>query len=171
MRPLPQFDRPNDAELQWLQSSIEGAKQLIARFSPSDSGQPITSAALDSAWAAWLATTEKDVNRINEVINSIGLAFGQILVDTSGFEWVVASDEKGCDMAILALPGKGDVLSYPLHVIAHRWPNRETFFLEAVEEFLKKGKEETAESYEKAVRQGEQLKSAGGFFSSFVVSG
>jgi hypothetical protein len=122
----------NDAERKLLVSSIENAKQLVSAYSPTDLGQPMNAGVLDRAYAGWLATNEADVNRINQVINSIGCAFGQLLVDEVGFRWVVATDDHGCEMAILALPGKGDVLVYPANMVAKRWQTRETGFLEAL---------------------------------------
>jgi hypothetical protein len=119
----------NDAERRWLTSCIDVARQLIAEHAPADQSRSLDAGILDRTYAAWLATGESDGNRINQVINAIGFAFGQLLVDTAGFRWVVATDQYGCEMAILALPGRGDVLVYPANMVAKRWPSRETEFL------------------------------------------
>src|ERR1700677_4851852 len=111
------FQDLNESERQWLTSCIEGGKQLVTVFSPSDSGQPITVAAHDRAYAGWLSTNESDGNRVNEVINSIGFAFGQLLVDEGAFQWVVVNDQFGTDVGIRALPGKADVLVCPSHLV------------------------------------------------------
>jgi hypothetical protein len=119
----------NDAEREWLASCINGVRQLITAYSPADAARPLDAGVLDRTYAAWLATGEADTDRINQVINAIGFAFGQVLVDAAGFRWVVATDQHGCEMALLALPGRGDVLVYPSNMVAKRWQSRETGFL------------------------------------------
>jgi hypothetical protein len=119
----------NDAERDWLASCIDGARQLIAAYSPADVSRPLDADVLDRTYAAWLATGETDPDRVNQVINAVGFAFGQLLVDAAGFRWVVATDPYGCEMALLALPGRGDVLVYPSNMVAKRWQSRETGFL------------------------------------------
>jgi hypothetical protein len=119
----------NDAEREWLASCINGARELVAAYSPADVSRPIDAGVLDRTYAAWLATGETDTDRINQVINAIGFAFGQLLADAVGFRWVVAADQYGCEMALLALPGRGDVLVYPSNMVAKRWQSRETMFL------------------------------------------
>jgi hypothetical protein len=47
----------NQNELLWIQAQLENASKFIERFSPSDSGTPLTLAALDRAFAASLAST------------------------------------------------------------------------------------------------------------------
>ena len=92
---LPRFEDLNDAEREWLASCIGYAGQLVAAYSPADVSRPLDAAALDRTWAAYLATGDTDTDRVNGVINSIGFAFGQLLVDAVGFAWVVATDQYG----------------------------------------------------------------------------
>jgi hypothetical protein len=129
---LPRFEDLNDAEREWLATCIDYAGQLVAAYSPADASRSLDAAALDRTWAAWLATGDTDTDRINGVINAVGFAFGQLLVDAAGFAWVVATDQYGTEMALLALPGKGDVLVYPTNLVAKRWESRETDFLVAL---------------------------------------
>jgi Domain of unknown function (DUF3806) len=126
---LPRFEELNDAERQWVSSCIEAGHQMVAEYVPAEVGRPLDASVLDRAYAAWLATGETDGDRINQAINAFGFAFGQLLIDAAGFEWVVATDQFGCDMALRALPGKGDVLVYPTHMVAKRWQSGETMFL------------------------------------------
>ena len=67
---------------------------------------------------------------INAIINYVGIAFGQSLVDGLGLKWVVATDQHGCEMAVYGLAGRGDVLVYPANFVAKRWERREANFLE-----------------------------------------
>src|SRR5205814_7191495 len=90
----------------------------------------MTLATLDTAFAAWMAVNESDADVINAIINQVGIAFGQFLVDGLPLRWVIASDKQGSDLAIYGLPGKGDVLVYPANLVAKRWERRETGFLE-----------------------------------------
>ena len=124
------FQDLNQAEREWVAACIAGAESLVAEYCPTQTGQPLTAKLLDETFAGWLTTNDSDTERVNNVINSIGMAFGQLLVDQVGFKWVVVTDEFGCDMGVLALPGSGDVLVCPTHVVAKRWESRETSFLE-----------------------------------------
>jgi Domain of unknown function (DUF3806) len=126
---LPRFENLNDAEREWLAWCISYAGQLVAASSSADTPRPMDAAVLDRTYAVWLATDETNTDRINQVINAIEIAFGQLLVNAAGFAWVVASDQYGTEMALLALPGKGDVLVYPTNMVANRWQSRETGFL------------------------------------------
>jgi len=99
----------------------------VAAFSPADSGAH-TLAALDRAFAAWLDSGPA-VAEINAIINSVGIAFGQALVDGLGLEWVIATDDHGAELAVYGLPNRGDVLVYPANFVAKRWERRETNFL------------------------------------------
>lgn len=126
---MQRFQELNNAELDWIASRIEDAKLLISQYAPGDVGQPINASVLDRGYAGWLASNETNSDRINEVINALGIAFGQLLVDEIGFQWVIVTDQFGTDMGILALPGKGDVLVTPATMVAKRWETRETGFL------------------------------------------
>ena len=126
---LPRYEELNDAEREWVAACIQAGRQMVVDYSPADSDRPLDVVALDNTYAAWLATGEADGDRINQVINAIGFAFGQLLIDAAGFRWVVVTDQFGCDMGLLALPGKGDVLVCPTNMVAKRWQTRETMFL------------------------------------------
>jgi hypothetical protein len=124
------IEEPNGDEQGWLASCIESAFGLVKTYtSTTESIQRLNPSLLDRTFAAWLAAGETDNDRINHVINAIGFAFGQLLVEAAGFRWVVASDQYGCEMAVLALPGRGDVLIYPANMVAKRWLSKETGFL------------------------------------------
>jgi hypothetical protein len=120
----------NEKEKAWINKQVESAASFIERFSPIDSARPLTLGALDRAFAIWLASNPANPELINEAINSVGMAFGQALVDGIGLKWVVATDDRGTDLAVHGLPGNGDVLIYPANFVAKRWERRETGFLE-----------------------------------------
>jgi hypothetical protein len=125
------FSPLNDNERRWIAQQLEGARSFVARMSPADADKPVTLEALDRAFAAWLPQAGDDVSQINAAINVVGIQFGQFLVDGAGFEWTIATDAQATDLAIRALPGRGDVLLYPANFVAKRWERRESSFLAA----------------------------------------
>ena len=131
-------------EWNWLAAQFENASRFIEVFSPVDAGGTLTLAALDRAFAAWIASNPADNKLINGIINCVGVAFGRFLVEGLGFQWVIATDKRGSDLAVYTRPGTGDVLVYPANFVAKRWERRETNFL--------------AESYKKISVQIESIK-------------
>jgi hypothetical protein len=118
-----------DAERQWVQNHPDRLPRFVEAYSPADSGQPISLEILDRAFAAWLGQSVEDKSLIKPTINIVGIHFGQFFVEQAGFRWVVATEQQGTDLAVLALPGKGDVLVYLANFVAKRWERRETDFL------------------------------------------
>jgi hypothetical protein len=125
----PKIEQPNDNERLWIQEQLRGAAKLVEIFWPQEAGKPLTLAALDCAFTVWSVGNEKDNKIINAVINRVGVAFGQFLVDGLGLNWVIATDERGSDLAVHGPPGK-DVLIYPANFVAKRWERQEMQFLE-----------------------------------------
>jgi hypothetical protein len=119
----------NASERDWISHQLESARLFVATMSPADAADIVTLEALDRAWAAWLPRAGTDNTQINATINAVGIQFGQVLVDEAGFAWTIAADAQGSDLAVLALPGQGDLLVYPANFIAKRWERRESDFL------------------------------------------
>ncbi|MGD0174960.1 MAG: DUF3806 domain-containing protein [Anaerolineales bacterium] len=126
----PTIMKVNEEEIAWINMKLEAAKLFIKAFSPDDAEKEITLTILDRAFTAWTATTPTDVQHINEVIDNVGIVVGQKLVDDLGLNWVVTKDQNGIDLAVLAYPNKGDILFYPVKLIAERVERRETNFIE-----------------------------------------
>jgi len=120
----------NASEAAWIKTQLENAAKFVEGFSPKGSEQVLALSALDRAFAAWIASEPSDTDLINAVINYVGIAFGQALVDGMGLQWVIATDEQGSDLAVYGFPGRGDVLVYPANFVAKRWERRESTFLE-----------------------------------------
>ncbi|HEY2169195.1 MAG TPA: DUF3806 domain-containing protein [Candidatus Angelobacter sp.] len=120
----------SESETAWVKTQLKNASKFVEGFSPQDAGQLLNLAALDRAFAAWIASEPVDTDLINSVINYVGIAFGQALVDGIGLKWVIATDEQGSELAVHGFPGRGDVLVYPANFVAKRWERRETHFLE-----------------------------------------
>lgn len=128
----PKISPINASEAAWIKIQLGNAVKFVEGFSPKDSERPLSLSALDRAFAAWLASKLTDTDLINAVINYVGIAFGQALVDGIGLEWVIATDEQSSEIAVYGFPGRGDVLVYPASFVAKRWERREVNFLENV---------------------------------------
>lgn len=124
------IDDLNESERAWVKAQLENAVKFVEGFSPEDMSVPLTLAALDRAFAVWIASKPTDNGLINAIINYVGIAFGQALVDGIGLNWVIATDDQGSELAVYGLPGRGDILVYPANFVAKRWERRETNFLE-----------------------------------------
>ena len=122
------IDSINPQEATWIKRQLESAEKFIEGFSPL-AQESLTLAALDRAFAAWIAS-EPDVDIANSIINYVGVAFGQALVDGIGLQWVIATDGQHSELAVFGLPGRGDFLVYPQDFVAKRWERREINFLE-----------------------------------------
>lgn len=118
-----------EGEREWVSIQMQVLEEVMRAYSPADVGLPLSAAALDRAFAAWLPQAGDDLGFINSVINAIGVGFGSLLVN-AGFDWVIATDEQGSDLAVRALPDTADVLVYPANFVAKRFQSCETGFLE-----------------------------------------
>ena len=125
------IDKLTAKEEDWIASQLESAAKLVDILQPDQAGQPMTLAALDTAFAGFVAANSDDTDAVNGVINAVGITFGQFLVDNLGLKWVIATDDEGSDLAVYGLPDRGDVLVYPANFVAKRWERRETNFLES----------------------------------------
>jgi hypothetical protein len=118
----------NESELQWVQAHVDAVKEAT--------GGDVTVAALDELYAGWYeewaAQPEEAREDPNDMINAVGLTFGQALVDGVGFEWAVVTDEHGTEIAVHAQPG--DVLVFPPNLVAKRFERGETHFLAPIYE-------------------------------------
>ena len=126
----PNISALNDAERAWIKDQLQSAAKFVEAFSFCDAAQPFTLSALDRAFAAWIASEPNDRNLVNAVVNYTGAVFGHLLIECLGFEWVIATDEKGSDLAVYGCPGSGDILVFPANFIAKRWEKREINFIE-----------------------------------------
>ena len=120
-------------EQEWIVQQIAIAHEFVRRTLNKDAeGLPSTED-LDQAFNSWLHSLSKDSSDANSVINCVGVAFGQHLVDSTPLEWVIASDEYGTELALYGLPGQGDVLVYPQNFVAKRYEaNVGIFIVESV---------------------------------------
>jgi hypothetical protein len=120
------IEDPNRAELEWVAAHVELAANLAAGHSGAGVSLP-TVEDLDALWAAWLAESGR-AEEANDIINAVGLAFGQRLVEDLGMRWAVLTDDLGSEMAVHE--PLCDLL--PANLVAKRWESHETGFLRPV---------------------------------------
>jgi hypothetical protein len=117
----------NDAEQQWVAAELRNARQLVDRLVPADAGAAMTPQVLDRAYKAARQSAghggqgRQDADAANAIINAVGIAFGQHLVDQLGFTWVAVFDEHGSEIAVVGLPGQANMLVFPPNLVAKRW--------------------------------------------------
>ena len=91
---------------------------------------------LDEAWvdlrSAWRLGNLGE-SAVNDAVNKVGLAFGQVLVDRFGMKWVIATDREGTDFAVR---GDSGWLVYPRDFVKKRHANDESGFMTAMFETL-----------------------------------
>jgi hypothetical protein len=128
----------NDAEQRWITAELGNARALVDSVSPDDAGSALSPIVLDRAFKAARLSAGVDANAANAIINAIGMAFGQYLVDQLGFSWVAVFDKDGSEIAVVALPGQADMLVFPPNLVAKRWASGTTDFLDYVYEGIRK---------------------------------
>jgi len=123
------FQDATPFELEWISEQLASGVKFVKKYAPEIAGQDLTLEALDAAWSAWIATDPSGSEDISSAINSVGIPFGAILVEGGVFSWCIATDDYGTDLAVRALPNRGDVLIYPADFVSKRWEERVTDFL------------------------------------------
>ena len=117
----------NEAERAWVDDNVAAARRYVE-----DAGHPLKGnrtldpAALDAAWAFWLRAWPAGEEDPNPVINALGMALGQYLVDRLGLAWKLVEDEFGTEVAVHGQPG--DVLVFPPNLVAKRLDTRTVGF-------------------------------------------
>lgn len=120
----------NDAEKRWMAGHQMRALMLGRAHGDAATATAPSFAALDRAWVAEGALLRESGGDPNPLIQALGIALGQHLVDHHKLDWCVATDSFGTEVACY---GKsGDVLVYPLNLVAKRWQRSEGSFLVAL---------------------------------------
>ena len=120
------IEPPNESELQWVQAHVDAVK--------ASTGGETSPSVLDDVYAGWYeqwaGQPEEAREDPNDMINAVGLAFGQALVDGVGLDWAIVTDEHGTEIAVHGQPG--DILVFPPNLVAKRFERGETRFLQMV---------------------------------------
>lgn len=113
----------------WIQAQLTEARRFVDAFSPDDAEHPLSVGALDRALAAWLGREVSEPAEATAAIHAVGVAFGQSLVQGLGMRWVAVVDQRGSELAVHGLPGRGDVTIFPSHLVATRYQQGHPHFL------------------------------------------
>ncbi len=121
------LDTPNEGELAWIADHLERAWAMAEKYG---GGATTPLGKLDGLWSSWTEALRESGDDPNPLINMVGIAFGQHLVDEAGLTWVIATDEHGTELAV---HGQANgTLVYPCNLVAKRWQSGETDFVERV---------------------------------------
>lgn len=116
------------AEQAWISQQIEAAKEFVSETLGEGINDLPSPQDLDQAFNAWLNSSH-DPADANFVVNCVGIAFGQHLVNTTPLKWVIATDDYGTELAIYGLEGSRDVLVYPQNFVAKRYEAKSGIFI------------------------------------------
>jgi hypothetical protein len=86
-------------------------------------------AALDDYWASLVESPALAEDIVNRALNAVAVELGDHLV-ASGFRWSVVRDRWGTSLAVVALPGTGNVVVVPESFVGKRWESRIDRFLD-----------------------------------------
>ena len=125
------LEAPTEQERAWIADNLARATAMAKKYGgdPETLARP-TLAGLDGLWATWSAALRDSGDDPNPLINMVGVALGQHLVEALGLTWVIATDEYGTELAVHGEPN--DVLIYPCNLVAKRWQAGETEFVARV---------------------------------------
>jgi hypothetical protein len=116
------IESPNEDELAWIAENLDVARSLLS-VAPDGPLDPVS---LDKILLAWNQQDHSERVEPNALVNALGIAFGQYLVDRLGMSWAVVTDEHGTDMAVRQSPL--DILIYPTVAVAKRIESAEAPF-------------------------------------------
>jgi hypothetical protein len=87
------------AEQVWLAKHLAESVRFIETH-VEKARETFEPATLDGAFTAWNRRSPAEREEELEVVNALGTAFGQWLVDTQGMSWVIVSDDGGADFGV-----------------------------------------------------------------------
>ena len=121
------FDTLSALEEQWVRGQLDQAREFAQAYVPGLPDRPLSLGVLDQAFGLFLA--DHQARDANAAIMAVGTAFGDSLVKELGFGWMIATDDYGTELAVLARPGRGDVTIFPNDFVSKRYERGETPFL------------------------------------------
>lgn len=123
----PEIEALSISESQWRGQQLEAARRLVERYCDT-SELPPSLASLDATVTAWFDDPEDDRADVNDLVNAVGIAFGHHVASATSLSWVLATDERGSEIALHQ--AAGDVLVYPTNLVAKRIVDDQRAFLQ-----------------------------------------
>jgi hypothetical protein len=98
----------------WLVESLQKAGQLKNDYweKPMPKKNEFMPVVLDEVFGRWMNDTSKTKKDADFVINSLGAAFGQYLVDNYNMKWIIVKDDYGTDYAVIHK--NWNIIAFPL---------------------------------------------------------
>jgi len=118
-----------DDARQRIRGQVEQARQFVAAHVPGEGEEAFSLLLLDEALAEWLSAEGPEAKDTEATVEAVGAAFGDFLVRGLGFSWVSVRDEETVELAVHGLPGEGDVLIFPQHLVASTGADPRPHFL------------------------------------------
>jgi hypothetical protein len=121
----------------WLKQNLEKARELKDEYweKPMPPDKEFMPHVLDEVFNSWTNDKSKTKKEPDFVINSLGAAFGQYLVDHYNMKWIMISDEYGTDYA--GLHKKWDIIAYPLSSVKKSIDQNKVDFFKNIELIIK----------------------------------
>ena len=120
-----------DSQRPWLEFRRTYLAEQIRRAVGYEGDGLIPLVVLDEYWHRFVASPPNAGHKIDAILNSIGVVFGDHLVQRKAFEWTIVSDAYGICIALVALRHKARVVTDPFNFVAKRWDRKEPTFLVA----------------------------------------
>lgn len=138
------YSRLSEAQVQEVANCVDQARSLVEKYLATAGNLSLDPSVLDRTFEAWLmgwlATIEAaepaEVDP-DTVAKSIGLAFGQYLVDTLGMQWAVITDSFGSQIAAHFGAGDNQVQVFPVDAVSKRLEIRDRGFLQPIHELVR----------------------------------
>jgi hypothetical protein len=119
-------------EAQWIAKQVAKARVVAKEYSALTEDAQLDAPILDKTYAHWLQDwhQEKTEYRPTDVINWMGLAFGQWLVDSLGMEWTIRDDRDCTPMGTVNGDDGKPVLIFPAQLVAWSLKSGNTVFFQ-----------------------------------------
>jgi hypothetical protein len=122
----------SDAQLQGVSDYVSQARSLVQKYLAPEGAAALDPTILDRTFEAWQAAADagEAAEDANDVVNAIGLGFGQHLVDSLGMEWAEITDAIGTAIGVRFGAGEDQIQAFPVNAVAKRLATSEPGFMQ-----------------------------------------
>jgi hypothetical protein len=124
----------------YMDQQLREARKLIAKYYGALPANNYNAEILDLVFEKWRASTDSAREKPALVVEALGFAFGQDIVNSLDFEWKIIEDAIGKDVTVIHK--KYFVNSYPLTSAERAWTENKTGSLKDIKLLLKHNVEE-----------------------------
>jgi hypothetical protein len=94
------LDNLTTEQTDFVNQNLKIAKTIILKYAGDKGDKPFDSKTLDIVLEKWSSSTS-DKEKPEEIVDAIGAAFGQGIVDELNCEWKVITDQYGTDITVI----------------------------------------------------------------------